>query len=390
MFRNMPFVLLTIILLIISFSSWISPYYQSALYGLSLTIKSFIVFVLPLVVFGLLFKIAVHFSSKASNIILFILAAICVSNFFSTLISFVIGQYVYNLDITMQFPSESDSLVPVWDFILPKWLPNNYAMFSGLMLGILLGRFSPKIANTIASQCERIVNILLQSILILIPLLVAGSVMKMDHDKIIGDILRNYGLIFLIIASAVFAYISFIYAAINRFRISPFFESIKNMFPAAIAGFGTMSSVAAMPLTILGVEKNSKNPDVAASVIPATVNIHLVGDCFAIPIFAFAVLRGFGVESPTIAEYLIFAMFFVIAKFSVASVPGGGILVMIPILEGYLGFDVQMISLITALYILFDPVITCANILGNGAFAMVIDRLASCLSKDKAKELRAQ
>ncbi len=33
-----------------------------------------------------------------------------------------------------------------------------------------------------------------------------------------------------------------------------------------------------------------------------------------------------------------------------------------------------MMSLITALYILFDPVITMANILGNGAFAQFVDR----------------
>lgn len=62
-------------------------------------------------------------------------------------------------------------------------------------------------------------------------------------------------------------------------------------------------------------------------------------------------------------------MYFVLAKFSVAAVPGGGILVMLPILEAYLGLNGEMLSLITALYLLFDPVITCANILGNGAFA---------------------
>ena len=69
-------------------------------------------------------------------------------------------------------------------------------------------------------------------------------------------------------------------------------------------------------------------------------------------------------------NYLIFASYFVLAKFSVAAVPGGGILVMLPILESYLGFDSGMLSLITALYILFDPIITCANVFGNGAFSM--------------------
>jgi Na+/H+-dicarboxylate symporter len=72
---------------------------------------------------------------------------------------------------------------------------------------------------------------------------------------------------------------------------------------------------------------------------------------------------------------LTFALYFVLAKFSVAAIPGGGILVMLPILESQLGFTAEMGSMITALYILFDPVITCANVLGNGGFAMVVDRL---------------
>jgi Na+/H+-dicarboxylate symporter len=33
-------------------------------------------------------------------------------------------------------------------------------------------------------------------------------------------------------------------------------------------------------------------------------------------------------------------------------------------------------------YILFDPVITCVNVLGNGAFALVIDKIAKPFKKD--------
>ena len=129
-----------------------------------------------------------------------------------------------------------------------------------------------------------------------------------------------------------------------------------------------------MPLTLNGTEKNSANPLLARSIISATVNIHLIGDCFAIPIFAFAILKSFGLPNPDLSTYLVFAGYFVFAKFSVAAVPGGGILVMLPILEKHLGFKPEMLSLITALYILFDPVITSANVMGNGAFALLISK----------------
>jgi Na+/H+-dicarboxylate symporter len=371
----MPFILLAIILSVAGFGQWIPSSCQSILYGMSLSIKSFIVFVLPFVVFGLLFKTAVHFANRASKMILLILVAICCSSFISTLLSYGVGTFAYRFDMSMHFPSDAEALLPMWDISFPKWIGNGQAMFSGLILGVILGWAIPNWAKSISLKMEKVINKVLKGILLVIPVFIAGFVMKMHHDQIMSYIFRNYAFIFILIASAVFTYIAFIYFIANRFQSNACIASIKNMLPAAIAGFGSMSSAAAMPLTILGTEKNARNPDVARSIIPATVNIHLIGDCFAIPIFAFAVMKSFGVEEPSFVNYLLFASFFVLAKFSVAAVPGGGILVMLPILEAYLGFNAEMLSLITALYILFDPVITCANVMGNGGFAMGMDRL---------------
>jgi Na+/H+-dicarboxylate symporter len=86
-------------------------------------------------------------------------------------------------------------------------------------------------------------------------------------------------------------------------------------------------------------------------------------------------MKNFGIPEPAFFTYLVFALYFVMTKFSVAAIPGGGIIVMLPILESQLGFTTEMSSLITALYILFDPVITCANILGNGGFVLALNKL---------------
>ena len=103
----------------------------------------------------------------------------------------------------------------------------------------------------------------------------------------------------------------------------------------------------------------------------------MLGDCIAIIIFAFAILKNFGAPEPTMGVFMLFAFYFVVAKFTVAGIPGGGILAVLPALENYLGFSTEMLSLATALYILFDPVITVGNILGNAAFAKMIDRIVT-------------
>ncbi len=376
MFHKMPFILLAIILSVQLAGDLIPIHYQSILYGLSLSIKSFIVFFLPLVVFGLLFKTAVSFASHASKIILAMLAMICASNFISTLLSYSVGTLAYKMEISLNLPNEGLALQPAWNIAFPKWIGNDYAMFLGLILGILLGKFMPALSNQLSLKLERLVQKILQVILYLIPLFITGFIIKMQHDQLMMYIARNYFIIFFLVATAVFTYIAFLYFLANRFSVPNTIESLKNMLPAAIAGFGSMSSAAAMPLTILGAEKNSKNKELTRSIIPMTVNIHLMGDCFAIPIFAFAILKSLGVSEPSFVNYLMFASYFVMAKFSVAAVPGGGILVMLPILETYLGFNAEMLSLITALYILFDPVITSANVLGNGGFAMIVEKLS--------------
>lgn len=375
MFHKMPFILVAIILAALFVGGSLPVDYQSFFYGVSLSIKSFIVFVLPIIIFGLLFKTSVQLASKASKIILLIIATVCASNFISTMVSYSVGNLVYSFDLSIKFPEESQLLQPLFEVSFPKLIENSHAMFLGLFSGILLGWLTPSIAFKISDSLYSLINTILKVIMMIIPLLVGGFIIKMNYDEVMGHIFRNYSLIFVVVAAAVYSYIALAYLFLNHLSLSKALTSLKNMLPAAIAGFGSMSSAAAMPLTLIGVEKNSQDPDLARSIVPATVNIHLIGDCFAIPIFAFAVMKSFGIEEPSFVNYLIFAGYFVLAKFSVAAVPGGGILVMLPILEAYLGFNAEMLSLITALYILFDPVITCANILGNGGLVMLIEKM---------------
>lgn len=377
MFRKMPFILAAIILAVIFLDPLISLPLKQGLYAISLSIKAVIVLVLPLIIFGLLFKAAVMLSSGATRIIGMILLLVCCSSFVSVFLSHYIGEWIYHFDLSMLVPKGTSGLEPLWSLKLPTLIANNKAMFAGIIFGIIASIICPTPALKIAAKVDQFIGWLLKGFVYLIPLFVTGFVLKLQFDGVVGTIVKDYTAIFAIIAFAQFNYIILAYFLLNNCQIHAFVSNIRNMLPAAISGFCTMSSAASMPLTIMGVEKNAKNKELARSVIPVTVNIHLVGDCFATPIFAYAVLKSFGVAEPTLLNYLIFSFYFIVAKFSVAAIPGGGILVMLPILEVYLGFNAEMLSFITALYILFDPVITCANVFGNGAFAKIIDNIVA-------------
>ena len=378
MFRKMPFILILVIVAVILLAPIFPTVLTQFLYSISLTIQKIIEILLPLIIFGLLFKAVVTLSSNASKIIAIILFFVCCSNFFSVILSHFIGELIYSFNLSMILPSKLSALEPLWQINFLKFIPNSYAMFAGIVSGIITSKYiSASVANKIANKMEEYIGIILKSFTYLIPLFISGFVAKMQYDNVIGIVIKEYSFIFASIALALYSYVFLVYFFLSNCKIKQFVKYVGNMIPAAIGGFSTMSSAASMPLTLVGVQNNTINKDVARSVIPVTVNIHLVGDCFAIPIFAYAILKSFGVAQPTFEQYIIFALYFVLAKFSVAAIPGGGIIVMLPIIKTYLNFNSEMMSLITALYVLFDPVITCANVLGNGAFAMMIDKVVN-------------
>lgn len=377
MFHKMPIILIAVILAVLFLSPYIPLEYKQILLAVSLTIKSVIILILPFIIFGLLFKTAASLAERATFIIGLIVVCVCCSNACATFLSHYVGEWVYHFNLSLIMPKDDAGLVPAWSWAFPRIIANDKAMLIGVLSGIIVSRTMPNKAKKIADILDSIISKILTGLIIIIPVFIAGFVVKLQYDGVINTIVKDYAGIFALIALAQFSYVLLAYFALSQFNVRETFCRIKNILPAAITGFTTMSSASVMPLTIAGVERNTKNKGLAASVVPATVNIHLLGDCIAIPIFAYAVMKSYGMPEPALWEYIVFVFYFVAAKFSVAAIPGGGIIVMLPILESCLGFNGEMLSFMTAIYILFDPVVTSVNVLGNGAFANLIDKLSS-------------
>jgi Na+/H+-dicarboxylate symporter len=262
---------------------------------------------------------------------------------------------------------------------LPKIISNDIALLLGFTVGfasVLLKK--EKLSNKISAVLEAITGHFFKWLVPIMPLFIIGTAIKLQHDGILRVILTKYLAVFGFFVISAYGVLCLQYILLAGLNLKKFVNSIKNVLPAVITGFGSMSSAAALPLSIKAAENNVLyDKDSARMIVPATVNIHLVGDCFFIPMVALTMMFSFGLEMPSIYNYSIFALYFVLAKFAVAAIPGGGILVMLPILQTYLGFNDAMLGLITAIYILFDPVITACNILGNGAMAMIFDRIVN-------------
>ncbi|MDR1595327.1 MAG: cation:dicarboxylase symporter family transporter [Puniceicoccales bacterium] len=377
MCKKIPFVLIFCVILALIGGKIFPLSVVSLFLAISVTLKSVVVFVLPALIFCLIFSTFQRLGKSASKIFAIALILLCCSNFLAAYLSHFVGEMVYAMNLSLSQTSAKDGLKPLFDFQLPKIVSNTVALVASMIFGIFVPKVTPDGARKLSIVFDKFVSHFLKCIQLIIPFFLFGFFLKMQADGIVATLVCQYASIVAIIIIAIVAYIFILYFAVNGMDVRATFTAMKNMIPAVVCAFGTMSSASALPYTLIAVEKNSKNKSLAKSIVSITTNIHLIGDCIAIPVFIYAILKSYGAPQPSQFLYLAFAVQFVIAKFSVAAIPAGGIIVMLPIIERCFGFDYAMSSLIFSLYVIMDPICTSANVFGNGAFAQLIDRIAT-------------
>lgn len=358
---------------------------KALLYGISLAIKELLIFCLPLVVFSLIFESISRLGSRAFGVILTIFPLICLSNFINTLLCYGTSSVALHhgriFSETSFVSSDAPALEAPFSWHLTPLFSNDVALVSGLILGLLLGRVCQSAAAALERVTSKFTYLFFKVLLPLMPLFIIGTTFKLQYDGVLSSVCERYLPVLVVFAVTACSWILLQYILLAKGRISQAMVYVRNVFPAIVTAFSSMSSAAALPFSVKAAEKNSSRASNADMIVPSTVNVHLVGDCFFIPMVAIAVMQTFGLPFPDFSAYLPFAFHFVLAKFAVAAVPGGGVLVMLPILQTYLGFSSDMLALVTAIYILFDPIITACNVAGNGAFAIFFDRISMLLQR---------
>jgi Na+/H+-dicarboxylate symporter len=276
-----------------------------------------------------------------------------------------------------------ESLTPLFNIKIPKIISNDYALVSGVIFGLLFGIYKNNIAIKLVRKFEKFTKLFFKILVPIMPFFILGTALKLQHDGVLTSICKQYLpiLCFFVIVAYGFVFIQFL--VVSRFKLSKTMEYIKNLIPAMITAFGAMSSAAALPLSIKAAEKNLIEKNNAGIIVPSVVNIHLVGDCLFIPLIAILVMVSFGMEFPSFFQYILFSLHFVLAKFAVAAIPGGGVLIMIPIMQTYLGLSADMLALVTAVYMLFDPFITMCNVAGNGSLAIIFEKITNAVFRKK-------
>ena len=390
-------ILLTLVFCFFTYSVLPMWFFKGAL-TLSILLKSLLLFFIPFLIFS---GTATAFSSLKDNglwFIITIMGIIITSNFLNLMFSGFVGCYVipHIAHLAPHNPLEVHmDISPYFYCELPHIFPNALALFLGVVSGLLGAVFSLRSYMKAIYYIHKFTMGFMVKIFIpTLPIFLMGFVLKLLKEGQMSCFIQTNGSACSVMIGFLFIYLCLWWFFAHKCSKIPATTLLKNIFPAMITGATTMSSAAALPFSIEAATKNTKDPVLVNAVMPISINFHMVGDTICIPILAVIILNSFSCPLPSFSMYLFFGFCFVLNKFAGAGIPGGTIMVSLPILHHYLGFTEEMLALIAALYMLIDPITTMGNVTANNFLVIFIKkawgkitRKANKLFKEEIKSL---
>jgi len=351
---------------------------------ISVCLREMLVFVLPLLLFSF---IAVALSAIPREGMLFVLGlmvVVFISNFTNIMVAGLVGFGMLSDGHSKELIENSVNIIPFFEPRFPVIATTSYALLAGVLVGFWNSLHPNKHVTYMIETLRSWVMIFMKHFFVpLLPLFVSGFLLKLFAEGRMTGFVAQNSATYIKMFGFLFCYLVLWLACAASFRKNRMIEIFQNAFPAILTAFSTMSSAAALPLSLDAAEKNTKDKVLADAVMPLTLNFHMVGDTIIVPILSLMVLITFNHPMPTVSEFIMFGVFFVLNKFAGGGVPSGTIMVTVPVLKEYLGFDDSMTAFIIALYGVIDPIATSGNVAANNFFVVIFQKIRKAVKKLK-------
>ena len=340
--------------------------------------SQFLGFAIPLIIVGLVAPAISDIGKTAGKMLLVTVAIAYGSTIFAGLVSYLTGAALFPGMIdqsAMQHVETAAELSPYFSVTIPPLMNVMTALVLAFTLGLGLASLGKTTLNDAMHDFEKIiVKTIKTAIIPLLPLYIFGIFLNMTFVGQVFSILTVFikiiGIIFLIHIGILI--LQFCIAG-GFARKNPF-KLLWNMLPAYFTALGTQSSAATIPVTLEQTRKNGVSEDISGFVIPLCSTIHMSGSTLKIVACALAlmIMQGMPYDFGMFAGFICMLGITMVAA---PGVPGGAIMASLGLLQSMLGFNQEAQALMIALYIAMDSFGTACNVTGDGAIAVVIEKL---------------
>jgi Na+/H+-dicarboxylate symporter len=342
---------------------------------------NFLSFIIPLLILGLVAP-GIADLGKGAGRLLGITAMIAYA---STLIAGFFSFFTtkWALPILLD-PNDllSDSAVDMSDAIsnfftidMPPLMGVTTALVLAFVIGLGVGAVNGERLKAALGEFRNIIILIIQEVIIpFLPLYIFGIFLKIGAEGQVPVILGLFFKVIIVIFAMHIILLLFQFTIAGLITGKNPFKALFTMLPAYMTALGTQSSAATIPVTLHQAKKNGVDEEIADFVIPLCATIHLAGSILKIVACAYAIMYMTGMNAD-ISIFTGFIMMLGITMVAAPGVPGGAIMAAIALLQSMLGFDEMLTGLMIALYITMDSFGTACNVTGDGAIALIINKI---------------
>lgn len=343
---------------------------------------NFLTFIIPLIIIGLVTP-AIGELGKGAGRLLLITALIAYgSTLFSGFFTYFSGISVFphilpaHTELSAMENPEDLLLKPYFTVAMPAPVEVMTSLLLSFCIGLGLSAVKGTALREVFTDFKAIIVLLIEAVIIpLLPLHIFGIFLNMTVSGQVTEIITLFIKVILVIfvLHVLLLLIQFTVAGAIGKR-NPF-KLLRNMLPAYATALGTQSSAATIPVTLGQTKKNGVRESIATFVIPLCATVHLSGSTMKITACAMAIMMMSGMPV-TFNAFGGFILMLGITMVAAPGVPGGAIMAALGLLQSMLGFNETLQALMIALYIAMDSFGTACNVTGDGAIAVVVDRIA--------------
>lgn len=342
--------------------------------------SNFLGFIVPLIILGLIAPGIADLGKNAGKLL--ILTSLLAYGFtiFTGFFTYLSGSFFLPklISVADKIPDVADAgkvLDPYFSLAMPPVIEVMSALIFAFTIGLGIAFIKGNVLKRSFEEFRDIVNNVINfAIIPLLPLYIFGIFLNITISGQVGSIIAVFLkiIVFIFILTVILLIFQFVLAG-SIAKKNPF-KCLKIMLTAYATALGTQSSAATIPVTLKQAIKMGVEEDVADFVIPLCATIHLSGSMLKITACAMAIMILNGM--PITPDLFIGFIFMLgITMIAAPGVPGGAIMAALGVLAAMLGFNEEALALMIALYIAMDSFGTACNVTGDGAIALIINKI---------------
>ena len=354
------------------------------LYRLLITFKSlfanFLNFSIPLIMIGLIMPSIGDLEKNAGKLLAITVVIAYGFTLFSGFSTYFVGDTLFNSLLENEqigtLEDHSRSLPPYFTIDMPPIFDVMTALLLSFIVGIGLSvREAPVLTNVVKEFGDIVKWLITKAIIPVLPYYIMTIFAEITFSGQVASVMVVFFklIIILFIMHIVLLLLQYIFAGLISGK-NPI-KSLGAMLPAYATALGTQSSAATIPVTLRQSLKLGISQRIAGFVIPLCATIHLSGSTMKITACALALMMLQGTPYD-FSMFAGFVMMLGIIMVAAPGVPGGAIMAALGVLHSILGFDENQQALMVALYIAMDSFGTACNVTGDGAVALIVDKIA--------------